>query len=54
MRVSGCNNHSESVWAAEAKVEEQSDETPLGGAKTVTTCPASAGNNLPIVRVRFS
>jgi len=39
MSVSGCKNHYKFVLRAGAK------------AKSVTTCPASAGNNLPILSV---
>jgi len=37
MRVSGCNNHYKFILGAGAKVEEQSDQIPQGGAKTVTS-----------------
>jgi len=30
---------------------ELRDETPPGGAKTMTTCPETSGNNLPILSV---
>ena len=42
MRVSGCNGHYKFVSGAGVK------------AKSVTTCPASAGNNLPLLSVLAS
>ena len=45
--MSGWKNHYKFVLSAGAKVEEPR----FGGAKSVTTCPETSGNNLPIVRV---